>query len=420
MTSTAGPTESIVIVGAGHAGATLAGLLRQQNYTGQIMLVGDELHPPYHRPPLSKKFTDDSMVQWLKPDQFYADNNIELLLGVRVVSVDPDARRVKLDNGEQRDYATVVIATGATPRMIPVPGADASGVLTLRTIPDARLLGDALDRTTALAVIGGGYVGMEVAAVARSRGIDVTVIEREERILARVASAELSRRLTDYHTSRGTRVVTSFDVAGFTTAEGAITAVLAGDGSAIACDHALIGIGAVPNVELAQQCGVACDGGILVDRVGHTNVPGIMAIGDVTRRPHDALDGLHRLESIPSAVEQAKHAAAAIVHAHGGAHETPWFWSDQFDLKLKIAGLLEEGISTISRSGVTSDSFALFHLRPDRTVCAVETANSPKEFMAGKKLITDRLSVDPALLADESVSLRDVMAAAKTGSVTAV
>jgi 3-phenylpropionate/trans-cinnamate dioxygenase ferredoxin reductase subunit len=411
MNSNAGHKDAVVIIGAGHAGATLAGLLRQQNFDGPITLVGDELHPPYHRPPLSKKFTDDSMVQWLKPMQFYADNGIELLLGVRAVGIDPDLRRVHFDNGGYRVYRTAVIATGATPRMIPVPGADASGVLTLRTIPDARVLGTALERTKALAVIGGGYVGMEVAAVARSKGIDVTVVEREDRILARVASAELSRRLTEYHVSRGTRVVTNYDIAGFRTADGAITSVVAADGSVIACDHALIGIGAVPNVELAQECGVKCDGGILVDRVGHTNMPDIMAIGDVTRRPHDALDGLYRLESIPSAVEQAKHAAAAILSAHGGEHETPWFWSDQFDLKLKIAGLREDEISTIARPGTSPDSFALFHQRPDWTVCAVETANSPKDFMAGKKLISERIAVDPAVLADDSVPLRDVLAA---------
>ncbi|MCU1643011.1 MAG: ferredoxin reductase [Nocardia sp.] len=416
MTSTARSTDSVVIIGAGHAGATLAGMLRQQNFEGPITLIGDELHPPYHRPPLSKKFTDDAMVQWLKPIQFYADNKIELLLGVHVTTIDRDSGRVILDNGEFREYGTVVIATGATPRRIAVPGADASGVLTLRTIPDARLLGAALELTSALAVIGGGYVGMEVAAVARSKGINVTVVEREDRILARVASAELSRRLTEYHVSRGTRVVTNFNVAGFRTVDGAITSVVAEDCSVIACDHALIGIGAVPNVDLAVLCGVECDAGILVDRVGRTNVAGIMAIGDATRRPHDALDGLYRLESIPSAVEQAKHAAAAIVSSHGGAHETPWFWSDQFELKLKIAGLLEDEVTTIARPGASLDSFALFHLRRDWTVCAVETANSPKDFMAGKKLISERLPVDPAVLADGDVSLRDVLAArSRTG-----
>ncbi|WP_063007683.1 NAD(P)/FAD-dependent oxidoreductase [Nocardia kruczakiae] len=419
MTATTGPSDSVVIIGAGHAGATLAGLLRQQKWAGPITLIGEESHPPYHRPPLSKKFTDDSMVQLLKPADFYPDNDIELLLGARATAVDVAARRVSLDDAEHRDFATLVIATGATPRMVPVPGAEATGISTLRTIADAQRLGSALDAEATLAVIGGGYVGMEVAAVARSRGVDVTVIEREDRILARVASAELSRRLTEYHAARGTRVVVNCNVAEFLTTDGALTTVVAHDGTAIACDHALVGVGAVPNVELAQQCGVACDGGVLVDRAGRTNVPGIMAIGDVTRRPHDALDGLYRLESIPSAVEQAKHAAAAICGTDGGVHETPWFWSDQFDLKLKIAGLLEAGTRTIVRAGESPESFALFHQRLDRTVCAVETANSPKDFMAGKKLISERVPVDPDLLADADVPIRDLLrGGSPTRSVT--
>jgi 3-phenylpropionate/trans-cinnamate dioxygenase ferredoxin reductase subunit len=410
-----GQSDPVVIIGAGHAGGTLAALLRQHRFEGPITVIGQEPDPPYHRPPLSKKFTDDSMVQWLKPASFYADNDIELLLGVRGVGIDRDTRRVLLDNGKSRDYGTAVLATGATPRQLCVPGGEAAGVLTLRTIADARVLGSALEHAGSLAVIGGGYVGMEVAAVARSKGIAVTVIERESRILARVASTRLSEWLTQYHRSNGTRVITDFGVAGFRTAEGTVTAVEAADGSLVPCDVALVGVGAVPNVELAQKCGVACDGGILVDRVGRTNITGIMAIGDVTRRPHDALDGLYRLESIPSAVEQAKYAAAEICCGGGGLHETPWFWSDQFDLKLKIAGLLEEGISTVARPGNAADSFAFFHLRADRTVCAVETANSPKDFMGGKRLIADRARVDPAALADPAVSLRDVLASRSPG-----
>lgn len=410
MNSRTEPADSVVIVGAGHAGATLAATLRQSGFAGPVTVVGDEVHVPYHRPPLSKKFSDESMEQELRPREFYDDNDIELLLGITVETIDPRAKIVTFAGGGSRQYGTVVIATGAAPMTIPVPGGDADGAFTLRTLDDARNLGAALGKARALAIIGGGYVGMEVAAVARSKGIAVTVIEREERILARVASEEFSRRLTAYHRSRGTQVLAGSAVVGVETSNNAVTAVTLGDGTVVDCDVVLVGIGAVPNVDLGRQCGVACDGGILVDRAGHTNVPGVMAIGDVTVRPHDALDGVRRLESIPSAVEQAKHAAAAIVGSAAGNHEIPWFWSDQFDLKLKMAGLLEAGGRTIVREGSGPDSFALFHLRSDATVCAVETANSPQAFMAGKKLISDRVPVDPVLLADNEVSLREVAA----------
>ena len=411
MDSHTEPTDSVVIVGAGHAGATLAATLRQMKFTGSITVIGDEPHVPYHRPPLSKKFADDSMEQELRPREFYPDNSIELILGAKVVSIDPHKKLVHFDDGQSRGYGTVVIATGATPRTIPVAGGDAKGAFTLRTLDDARGLGTALGQANALVVIGGGYVGMEVAAVARANGVAVTVVERENRILARVASTEFSHRLTERHSSHGTRILTSCDVAAFKTASNAVTAVVLGDGTVVDCDLVLVGIGATPNIGLARGCGAECDGGILVARVGRTTVPGVMAIGDVTVRPHDRIDGLRRLESIPSAVEQAKHAASAIVGHDGGTHEIPWFWSDQFDLKLKMAGLLEDDVQTVVRQGVAADSYGLFHLRTDGTVCAVETANSPQAFMAGKKMISDRVSIDPIRLADNEVSLREVAVA---------
>ncbi|WMN01713.1 NAD(P)/FAD-dependent oxidoreductase [Rhodococcus erythropolis] len=405
------PADSVVIVGAGHAGATLAATLRQMKFTGSITVIGDETHVPYHRPPLSKKFSDDSMEQELRPREFYSDNSIELILGATVASIDSRKKLVHFDDGRFREYGTVVIATGATPRTIPVPEGDAMGAFTLRTLDDARGLGTALEKANALVVIGGGYVGMEVAAVARAKGVAVTIVERENRILARVASEEFSRRLTAHHTSQGTRILTSCDVAAFKTARNTVMAVVLGDGTVVDCDLVLVGIGATPNIDLARGCGAECDGGILVDRVGRTTVPGVMAIGDVTVRPHDRIDGLRRLESIPSAVEQAKHAASAIVGQDAGIHEIPWFWSDQFDLKLKMAGILEEGAHTVVRPGTSTDSYGLFHLRPDGTVCAVETANNPQAFMAGKKMISDRVIIDPILLGDNEISLRAVAVA---------
>ena len=416
-TSTRG--EKVVIVGAGHAGGTMAGILRQQGFTGAITLIGDEPDAPYHRPPLSKKFTDPSMVQWLKPAEFYVENNIDLVLGHRVTGVDPTGRTVELDDGRIIDYSALVLATGASPRRLPVPGADLPKVLTLRTLTDARRLGAGLRDARSVAIVGGGYIGMEVAAVARSKGIAATIIEREDRILARVASSRLSAFLCDYHTARGTTILTGRDVTAFEES-GPTISIVSSTAHTLSADVVVVGVGAVPNQELAQQCGARCSPlGIVVDRVGNTDVPGVLAIGDVTHRPHDRLDGLHRMESIPSAVEQAKAAAATILRSAAGTHETPWFWSDQFDLKLKIAGILEAGTTTIERaSSAQPESFALFHLRPDDTVCAVETCNSPGDFMAGKKLIADRLPVDARLLSDPDRTMREVLDQAKTASVS--
>ncbi|WP_067650378.1 NAD(P)/FAD-dependent oxidoreductase [Nocardia harenae] len=407
MTGTGDP---VVIVGAGHGGATLAALLRQSGYTGGVVLVGSEVHHPYHRPPLSKKFAGPEAHQLLRPAEFYSGNDIRLRLGTAVTAIDRSAMRVRLADGTELGYRALVLATGSTPRPLPVPGADAAGVLTLRTLDDARALGAALERGDRLAIVGGGYVGMEVAAVARSSGIAVTVVEREERVLARVAGAELSRRLTDAHRLRGTEIRTGAQVRAIRTADGRARGIELADGTLVAADTVLVGIGAAPDDGLAHRSGLACDGGVLVDEQGRTSDPAVFAIGDVARRPLPGTDGPVRLESIPNVTEQARQVTAALLGAAHPAPEVPWFWSDQFDLKLKIAGLVGPGHRVVAREGRKPGAFALFHLTPGNTVAAVETANAPGDFVAGKKLVGDRTPVDPVRLADPAVSLRDIAA----------
>ncbi|MEV0110056.1 FAD-dependent oxidoreductase [Nocardia sp. NPDC050799] len=409
MTGTGDP---IVIVGAGHGGATLAALLRQSGHTGGIVLVGSEVHLPYHRPPLSKKFSGPGAHQLLRPAEFYADNDIRLRLGTAVTAIDRAAMRLRLADGTELGYRALVLATGSTPRPLPVPGADAAGVLTLRTLDDARALGAALDRGDRLAIVGGGYVGMEVAAVARSCGIAVTVVEREQRVLARVASAELSRRLTAAHRLQGTEIRAGAQVRAIRTGDGRARGIELADGTFVAADTVLVGIGAAPDDGLAHRSGLACDGGVLVDEQGRTSDPAVFAIGDVARRPLPGTDGLVRLESIPNVTEQARQVTAALLGATHPAPEVPWFWSDQFDLKLKIAGLVGPGHRVVAREGRKPGSYALFHLTDGNTVAAVETANAPGDFVAGKKFVGDRTPVDPVRLADPAVSLRDVAATA--------
>ncbi|MGW0025388.1 NAD(P)/FAD-dependent oxidoreductase [Rhodococcus sp. NPDC003383] len=403
------PSPTVVIVGAGHAGGTLAGMLRQQKFDGRIVLCGEEAYPPYHRPPLSKKYADDEFVQWLKPESFYADNAIETRLDDPVVHIDRHARTATTASGATLEYTTLVLATGAAPRTLTLPGSDLAGVLSLRTLADATHLREAVHTGSSLAIVGGGYVGLEVAASARARGCDVTVVEREDRVLARVASPELSSALTRFHRDRGTRIVTGAEVREITGTAGRVGGVTLADGTHIACDLVLVGVGAIPNDTLARDAGIDCLTGIVVDGSTRTSDPHVLAIGDVTYRQHDTLGKMVRLESIPSAVEQAKQAAAVITGAPLPPHEVPWFWSDQFDLKIKMAGMVDFGTRAVLRGDPSESSFALFHLDSDGVPVAVETVNAAAEFMAGKRFIGNRTKLDPAALADPATSLRDAV-----------
>lgn len=407
MTDT--PAESVVIVGAGHGGSGLAALLRQVGFAGSISLIGSEAHLPYHRPPLSKKFDGPDVEQLLRPQEFYADNDIELISGATATAIRRDDRAVKLDDGRDIGYDILVLATGSTPRTLPGTPDGVRSVQTLRTLDDARRLSQSLRHGGDLAIIGGGYVGMEVAAVARSQGVPVTVIEREDRILARVASPELSALLTEHHATRGTTIMTGHSVAELRTAGSELTGVCLDDGSVINCGTVLVGIGAVPDQQLAADAGLACDDGVITDADGRTSDPAIFAIGDVARRPVDGHDGLRRLESIPAATEHAARAVSAILGHDHAKHDVPWFWSDQFDLKLKIAGLSTDDARVITRRTPGRATVSFFHVLPDDTVVAVETVNASGDFMAGKTLISRRIPVDGGELADPEVPLKSLL-----------
>ena len=401
--------QHVVIVGAGHAGGTLASLLRQEGYSGSIALLGSEPDAPYHRPPLSKKFAEGDNVQWLRPVEFYSDNDIDLRVSSTVTCIDIAARCVHLDSGDRLDYDTVVLATGASARILPVPGAELRGVLSLRTVGESRMLRDGVRKRARMAIIGGGYIGLEVAASARAHGCEVVIVEREDRVLARVASQEFANILTEFHRSRGTRILTDASITEIRGTSGSVTSIVLGDGSEIECDLVLVGIGAVPNDALARESGIACDNGILVDGACRTSDPHVLAIGDVTSRIHDGLDRRMRLESIPSAVEQAKQAAAVICGTDVPMQEVPWFWSDQFDLRMKMAGVFSEGSDAVLRGDPGTGKFAIFHVRADDTIASIEVVNSPAEFMAGKKYMAGGVRLDRTRLADTTISMRDIV-----------
>ena len=402
----------VVILGAGHAGGTAAALLRQYGHTGKITLVGEEPIPPYQRPPLSKawlKGEADADALALKPLEFYADNGIDFLAGVRGVKLARSPKELTLSDGRVLNYDILILATGARALKLPVPGADLSGLLELRTAADAEALKSAVGPGKRLAVVGGGYIGLEVAASGRALGAEVVVIEREPRLLARVACEALSTFFRTYHEQNGVTFELGASVTGFVGENGQVTGVTLADGRTVPCDAAVIGVGATPNDEIAADAGLDTARGVVVNLEARTSDPAIFAIGDVAHRPMPIYDRMFRMESVPNALEQAKQAACAITGRPAPAGEVPWQWSDQYDLKLQIAGYAFDVDEVLLRGDPASGKFAVFHLKGDQ-IQSVEAINSPPEFMMGKQLIGNRKPVSKAKLADPTVSMKEVVA----------
>ena len=402
----------VVILGAGHAGGTAVALLRQYGHTGPITLIGDEPIPPYQRPPLSKawlKGEADADSLALKPLEFYAENNVDFRPNVTATALDRAAKTVALSSGDTVSYDVLILATGARAIALPIPGADLSGILFLRTAAHAEALKATVGPGKTLAVVGGGDIGLEVAASGRALGAEVVVIERETRLLARVAAEPLSTFFKGYHETHGVRFELGASVTGFTGQDGRVTGVTLADGRTLPCDAAVVGVGAHPNDELAKAAGLETARGVVVDLDARTSDPAIFAIGDVAHRPMPIYDRMFRMESVPNALEQAKQAACAITGRPRPPGECPWQWSDQFDLKLQIAGYAFDADSVILRGEPATAKFAIFHLKGDQ-VQSVEAINSPPEFMMGKILILNRKPVDKARLADPSISMKEVAA----------
>ena len=399
--------SGVVIIGAGQASAVAAATLRKEKYTGTIRILGDESQPAYDRPPLSKYYLAGEMELpklLIRPAEFYADNDIDLHTNTRVASIDAEAKQVVTATDEVFDYDKLVIATGSRARRLNLPGSDLEGIFYLRTLDDVDLIRQAMGSGKKLCVIGGGYVGLEVAAVASVAGLDVTVIETQDRILQRVTTPEMSDYYHNLHVARGVTIMVNKAVKGFD-GTGSVSKVLCGDNT-VDADLVIIGVGIVPNIEIAENAGIDCDNGILVDDHGQTSNPDIYAAGDCTNHPNRLLGRRLRLESVPNAIEQAR---VACINLLGGDLEyasIPWFWSDQYELKLQMVGFSSDGEESVVRGDKSTNSFAVFHLK-DGCVVAVDAVNSSKAFMLGKRLYGK--SVDAALLADESIELKSFL-----------
>jgi len=405
--------ENIVIIGGGQAAAQACASLRLFGFGGKITLIGDEAALPYQRPPLSKAYMKGEMSEerlYFRPADWYQSNDIEVLLSSRAVRIDRAARVVDLEGGKTITYDGLILSTGSRPRALPLPGAGLEGVFDLRDLAGVERIKPNMVAGKKLVIVGAGYIGLEAAAVARQLGLDVTVLEMADRVLARVTSPVMSDFFETEHRAQGVDIRTSARLASLQ-GDGAVRAAVLADGTEIAADIVLVGIGILPNVELAQEAGLACANGILVDRDARTNDPRIFAAGDCTRRPlvHYGRDG--RLESVHNAIEQGKLAAAAIMAKPRPNEDCPWFWSDQYDLKLQIAGLSEGYDEIVVRGAPEERKFAAFYLRQGRLI-AVDAINSAPEFLASKRLIMSGASLAPETLSDTSISMKEIAAAA--------
>jgi 3-phenylpropionate/trans-cinnamate dioxygenase ferredoxin reductase subunit len=409
----AGEINRVIIIGAGQAGGDTAQRLRQGGFAGEITLIGEEPSAPYQRPPLSKKYLAGALDMdrlLLRPASVYAEENVTLLTPLRAVWIDRANRKVRVEGGRELPYDVLVLATGAKPRRLQLSGADLDGVHLFRTAADVDAIRPRFVSGAKLVVVGAGYIGLEVAAVARQTGLDVCVIETAVRPLARVTSPEVAGFFLDEHTRQGARFVLGGQPALIKGGEH-VTGVALADGTEIPADLVIAGIGVMPETALAQQCGLTVENGIVTDKHCRTSDPAIFAIGDCAARPISFYeDRVCRLESVHNAVEGAR-VAAAIITGQTYAEEAPWFWSDQYDLKLQIAGLFQGYDSIVFRGAIADRAFAAFYYKGDRMI-AVDAINRPGEFLGAKMLIQKGKSIAPDVLADMSRPMKELVAAA--------
>ncbi len=398
--------DSCVIIGASHAGTTLALQLRREGWEGSITLISEESELPYHRPPLSKellagaKTLDDIR---LRPAKLFDDNNVDLLLDTRVASIDRQGKSVVLEDGSVLAYTKLAVCTGAKVRDL--PGSEGfDNVFTIRDAADIEAFRSYAVAGKRVVIVGGGYIGLEAAAVLRKMELDVTVIEAAPRVLERVTSEVLSAYMTQLHASRGVKVVTNTLVKELR-GEGSVQAVICSDGSEFPADFVIAGIGVTPNVALCEAAGLATDRGVLVDENAQTTDQDIYAAGDCARHPSALYQRPLLLESVQNATDQARVAAANICGKTAVYDSVPWFWSDQYEIKLQMVGL-SEGFDELAVRGTpevgAEGGFAVFYLKAG-VVIAADCVGRPKEFMAAKKLVAQKQAVAASRLADESV-----------------
>lgn len=399
-----------MIIGTGQAGFQTAASLRSEGYADPITLIGEEPHIPYNRPPLSKGFvlgTQDAESIELRPVNFYKTHQINLLCGERVVGISRAEKQIEIASGGNLSYDSLVLAVGASNRRLPVPGGDLEGVLYLRSLAEAIFIKKRIEESQRIVVVGGGFIGLELAAVASSLGKSVTVIEALPRVMARVVAPIISEFFHDLHTSRNVKIFCGATVKEIRGANRHANEVVVSDGSVHPADLVLVGIGVVPNVELARDAGLAVSNGIAVNEYLETEDKNIFAIGDCAEYPNAFAGGRVRLESVQNAADQAQCVAMTIAGHRTKYNSLPWFWTDQYEIKLQMAGISAGHDRVVTRGNAEARKLSVFYFR-DGKLIAVDSINRPVDHMIGRKLIASGARLTPEECADESVNLKRI------------
>jgi 3-phenylpropionate/trans-cinnamate dioxygenase ferredoxin reductase subunit len=399
--------EGIAIVGGGHGGSQIAASLREKGYDGKLTLVTAETDVPYQRPPLSKAYlkTLDHDLLPLRPESFYVKNDIDLRRGTTATAIDLRAGALTLAGGGAIAFDRLALAPGARPRVPAIDGVDLDGVFYLRDAADARKLRTRLHEAATVVVVGGGFIGLEIAATVRLLGKTVTILEAADRLMGRVVAPEISKHFLELHRGWGTDVRLNTPVGRVFGEDGRVIAVETAGGEAIDAEIAVIGIGVVPNVELAAEAGLAIENGISVDEFMLTSAPNVVAIGDCVSFHHWELGRLVRLESVQNAVDQAKTAAATLLGAKEAYRAVPWFWSDQGDVKLQMVGLSMDATNSVLRGKPEDGAFSVFHYKDERLV-AIDSVNRAGDHMVGRRILSGGMTLTPEQAADESIDLK--------------
>ncbi|MGX5842333.1 NAD(P)/FAD-dependent oxidoreductase [Mesorhizobium sp. ArgA1] len=407
--------NGVVIVGAGHAGVQAAASLREEGYDGPVVLIGDESELPYHKPPLSKTFIKDAEAkpQPLRGEAFYIGSTIDFRPGIRIDSIDTAGHRLEIAGGGALAFDRLILATGSRPRLLPLPGADLSGVLSLRSIADARLIRELSVESEDVVILGGGFIGLEIAATLRAAGRNVTVVEAVERLLGRAVAPVVASHVRQRLETIGVRILTGTTIARLEGENGHVSAAVTSTGERLPARMVIVGIGAVPNVELAQAAGLTVANGVRVDQQMRSSVPDVLAIGDAASYRHWLTGGDVRLESVQNATDQARLAARTIT-GHADAYAAvPWFWSDIGDMKLQMVGLTSGGDSHVVLGDLAENKFSIYHYAGSRLL-GIESVNRPGDHMLGRKMLGAGFSPTPQTVAEGPEGLKAALAAFQT------